>query len=97
MGDAVAFPFAARTANLQIVTGRGELIGWSIWESAGSPAAAQVRFHNGTTTAEPLLGGAKLVANGTDPGPNYDEGIRFTVGLFMEIVAGNVEGVILIR
>jgi hypothetical protein len=97
MGDAVAFPFAARTANLQIVTGRGELIGWIIWESAGSPAAAQVRFHNGTTTGEPLLGGAKLAASETSEGPNYDEGIRFTVGLFMEIVAGNVEGVVLIR
>lgn len=97
MGDAIAFPFAARTANLQIVTGRGELVGWNIWESAGSPAAAQVRFHDGTTTGGALVGGAKMAASETTEGPNYDEGIRFTTGLFMEVVAGNVEGIVLIR
>lgn len=95
--DAIAVPFASRSASLSIASGFGRLSGWSLWESAGSPAVAQVRFRDSTDVSGTLLGGAKLAASGTDAGPNMDEGIRFRTGVFMEVVAGSVEGVIYIR
>lgn len=95
--DAIAVPFASRSSSLLIASGYGRLSGWSIWESAGSPAAAQVRFRDGTTVAGTFIGGAKLAASGTDPGMNMDEGVRFTTGVFMEVVSGSVEGVVYIR
>lgn len=95
--DAIAVPFASRSSSLLIASGYGNLSGWSIWESAGTPAAAQVRFRDGTSTAGTIIGGVKLVASATDAGPNMDEGIRFVTGCYMEVVSGSVEGVVYIR
>ena len=95
--DPIAVPFASRSSSLLIASGFGRLSGWSIWESAGSPAAAQVRFRDGTTSGGTIIGGTRLVASGSDGGPNMDEGIRFTTGIYMEVVAGSVEGVVYIR
>jgi hypothetical protein len=93
--DAIAVPFASRSTSLLIASGFGRLSGWSIWESAG--AAAQVRFRDSVDVTGTILGGAKLATAGTDSGPNMDEGIRFRNGVYMEVVAGSVEGVVYIR
>jgi hypothetical protein len=95
--DAIAVPFASRSSSLLIASGYGRLAGWSVWESAGSAAAAQVRFRDSVDVTGTLLGGAKLAASGTDQGPNWDEGIRFHAGVYMEVVAGSVEGTIYIK
>jgi hypothetical protein len=96
--DAVPHSFASRSSSLSIVTGQGKIAGWSIWESAGTPAAAQVRlWDNASAASGTILGGAKLIASGSDAGPNMDEGIRFNAGVYMEVVAGSVEGVIYTR
>ena len=95
--DAIAVPFASRSSSLLIASGFGRLAGWNLWESAGSPAAAQVRFRDSTDVSGTFLGGSKLAASGTDQGTNMDEGIRFHAGVFMEVVAGSVEGVIYIK
>ena len=95
--DAIAVPFASRSTSLLIASGYGHLSGWSVVESAGTPAAAQLRFHDSVDTTGTILGVAKLAASGTDAGPNMDEGIRFRNGIYMEVVAGSVEGVVYIR
>jgi hypothetical protein len=95
--DAIPVPFASRSSSLLIASGFGRISGWSIWESAGTPAAAQVRFRDSVDNSGTILGGVKLVASATDAGPNMDEGVRFRAGVYMEVVAGSVEGVIYIR
>lgn len=95
--DSVSVGFTARSSSLAIATGRWELTGYSLAERAGTPAIAYVRFRDGTDATGPIRAVAQLVASGTDAGPNLDEGIRCTTGIYMEVVAGTVEGAVFLR
>ena len=95
--DAIGIGFASRSTSLAIATGFWRIAGWSIWESAGTPAAAQFRVRDGTDTSGAIRGGAKLAASGNDQGPNFDEGIRCIVGVYLEVVAGSIEGCVYLR
>ena len=93
--DATPVGFAARSTDLAIWTGFGRLSGWSIRETAGAVAA--IRFHDGTDATGEIIGVVGFAANASDQGPNMDEGIRFSTGVFMERVSGTFEGVVYIR
>lgn len=95
MSDAIAVGFAARSTDLLIASGFGRLSGWSIRETAG--AVAVVRFRDGLDATGPIRGVTSMAANGESQGPNMDEGIRFSTGLFMERVSGTYEGAVFVR
>lgn len=73
-------------------TGPGSLSGWSLRETAG--AVASWRLRNGTTVAGPIVAVGAFVANGSDTVTYYDA--HFDVGLYLEVVAGTIEGAILV-
>jgi hypothetical protein len=76
--------------NQLVRTGSGTLEGWSIRETAA--AVASVRLRDGTTAAGSILAVVGLVASGGQTVP--DVSIRFATGLYVEVVAGAVEGAI---
>lgn len=89
---------AART--LPLVAGavpgvRGSAVyrGLTVRESAATPAAAVVRVWDGTAAGggAPLLDVVSLTA-GTSTHTSYPDGKYVTTGLFVEVVAGAVEG-----
>jgi hypothetical protein len=81
--------FAAGAA----AAGIGIFAGYSLRETAG--AAATVRIWDGTAAAGILLATVALTASGSEafapPG-----GVFFATGMFVEVVAGTVEGSIYI-
>jgi hypothetical protein len=93
--DAIAIGFAARSTDLLIASGYGRLSGWSMRETAG--AVCVVRFRDGLYPRGPTRGCTSMASGGETQGPNMDEGIRFTTGLFMERVSGTFEGAVYIR
>jgi hypothetical protein len=93
--DAIAIGFAARSSDLLIASGYGRLSGWSVRETAG--AVCVVRFRDGIDATGPIRGVTSLASGGESQGPNMDEGIRFTTGLYMERVSGTFEGAVYIR
>lgn len=77
----------AATANLR-------LLGYTIRESAGSPAAAAVNLRNGDADTDPLLAAETFAASGSEHrwfGPN---GISCADGVFLERVSGNTTVVV---
>lgn len=93
--DAIAIGFAARSTDLLIASGYGRLSGWSMRETAG--AVCVVRFRDGIDATGAIRGVTSMASGGETQGPNMDEGIRFTTGLYMERVSGTFEGAVFIR
>lgn len=64
-GDTTATPVASRSSSLAAIAASPtlRLIGYSITEDAGSPAAARVRIHNGTDASGPELFDIQLSAS----------------------------------
>ena len=80
---------ATGTADVQGYTGSTTLMGYSVRESAGTPAAATVVLRNGTSTAAPAVAIVELAANGSETGvlPALD----CPDGVFVDRVAGETE------
>ena len=78
---------AAGTGDVQAFTGAGSLYGWSVRESAGTPALATAVLRDGTSTSD-LTASQSLPA--TFPA------VTFSTGLFVDRTAGNCELVLYI-
>lgn len=64
------------------------LIGWSVSETAGTPAAATVILRHGTTTSDPPIAWIELTANGTQTVIVGERGLHVPNGVFVDRVAG---------
>ncbi len=74
---------------MQAFTGATELHGFSIRESAGTPAAAAVILRDGTSATDPPVAHIELVANGSmsERLPLIEIG----TGIYVDRVAGETE------
>lgn len=67
------------------------LLGYSVTEAAGTPAAAEVTLRHGTLTSDPEIGTKKLAAS-TDRDVRFGtSGIAVPNGVFIDMVSGTVK------
>lgn len=69
------------------------LYGWSVGESDGTPAVASFLIRNGSGAGD-IVAVVELAANGSSTEWFGDQGIRVPDGIFIDIVAGTVQGAI---
>lgn len=67
------------------------LYGWSIRESAGTPAVATVLIRSGSLSG-PIVAAIELVADGSSTEWFGPQGVQARGGLYVDVVAGAVEG-----
>ena len=72
------------------------LMGWSLRETTGAAVAA-VRLFSGTTAGGQLVASIALASGGSSDHATSDDGVFVTGGLFLDVVAGSVEGAIYAR
>ena len=87
---AVPIPVAA-TGTTQVFVGPCTYRGFSLREAAGTAAVATVRIWDGTSASGTLLAVVELPANGSSS-ESVAGGLRAALGVFVEVVAGSVEG-----
>lgn len=93
MRTAVPVVVASGTGDVQAVAATGNgitpplFVGFSITEDAGSPAAARVRLHHGTSAAGPELFDIEL-AGDQSTREWFPYGIEVQNGLFVDRVSG---------
>lgn len=75
-----------------VATGPGSLSGWSLRETAG--AVATWRLRDGTTVAGTVIAVGGFAAAGADTTTYFD--VHFRTGLYFEVVAGTIEGTVLV-
>jgi len=83
------------TTTLQVVAVACLLVGWSFQETAGAAARAQVL--NGQDAKGSFAGFVSLAANGAVTDQASDEGVLCQGGVFLNVTAGSVQGVIYAR
>ncbi len=86
---------ATTTADVLIQTGEVILFGYAIEEDAGSPAVARLVLRDGTTAAGAIVLPVRLAASGS-ASQWFNDGIKFRNGLFLDMVAGSVNGALFI-
>lgn len=86
---AAVIAVATGTADAQAFTGATELHGYSVHESAGTPAVASLVIRDGTSTAGTALVHIELAANAAETVrlPSID----VQTGLFIDRTAGETE------
>lgn len=94
---AAAVPVAATAASVTVYTGRGILMGIALKESAGSPAAARINIRDGTTNAGPVIMPVNFAASESPREWFGDAGIQFNTGLRIEVLAGTIEGALILK
>lgn len=93
MGAGHANVQVANTAtSASLTTGRNTMKGLSIKEAAGTPAAARANVRDGN--GGPILASINLVASESVNLWYGDNGIRVNTGIYLQVLAGTVEGVI---
>lgn len=80
--------------SMRLSTSAGRLAGYSIRESAAAPAAALVRIRDGFDATGDLLVTIPLLAGAGAHEWLLPGGISFGYGLFVEVAAGTVEGLV---
>ena len=85
---AASVAIALTGADQQVLSGPGIYRGIVARETAGGTAVLQVRDGIGNTGT--LLDLVSLAANGYASGTNQE--VRFTTGLWVEVVSGSIEG-----
>jgi hypothetical protein len=81
---------ANRTADVQLVTGKTYLTGFSVRENAGTPAVAAVVLHDGDADTDPGRIFVELDSN-QSVNMNYDSPIAFKDGIFLEVESGEID------
>lgn len=76
-------------AGVQAVTGDCELVGFSVRESAGTPAVASVVLRDGTSSAGASRAFASLAASAADN--RLLPAVEFKTGIFVDRTAGSTE------
>lgn len=93
--DLAANPATAVTASRQVLGGDvREIGGWSITETTGA-AVASVRIRDGSAAIAEVVARISLAASGGSFIMPTTKGIEIATGrIFLEVIAGSVEGVI---
>lgn len=84
-----AIAVASGTADAQAITGSVTLVGVSVQESAGSPAAASLVLRDGTQASDPGRVLIKLAAS--ESRVIALPALQFDAGVFVDRVAGSSE------
>ena len=82
-------PFAAGV----LVSHAGYYVGYSLRETAGAVATVRL-WNNASAASGTLVATIALVASASRDFAVPDDGVWFDLGLFVEVVAGTVEGAI---
>lgn len=88
---------ATTTADTQLITGQVSLVGLVVVEDAGTPAAASFVLRDGTSTSGAIVVPVKLaLSSGVCYwfGDVEDGGIIFKTGIFLDMIAGSINGAI---
>lgn len=85
---------ATATADFQAVDGQATITGWSVKESAGTPAVATIHIHDGTANTDPLVAVIELAASGSETVWFGDDGVYCKDGVFVDIAAGEATVII---
>lgn len=80
------------TASTLVIGGRGRLLGYSLYENAGSPAVAAVSLLDGTSSGGQFLARCGLTASGVDTKWFGPQGIAFRQGLYIGAFTGSLTG-----
>lgn len=80
------------SASSLIVGGRGRLLGYSLYESAGTPAAAAVSLYDGTSTSGQFLARVGLASSGVANTWFGPQGVTFSNGLYVGAFTGSLAG-----
>lgn len=86
---------ALTTADLLLQTGQCVVFGLSVEEDAGSPAVARFVLKDGTTAAGAIVVPVRLPASGSFV-QWFNDGLLFRNGLFLDMVAGSINGSVFI-
>lgn len=89
-GTSQPLQLATPAVSALIYTGVGTLDGWSLRETAGAAAAWRIR--DGLTVAGRILAVGSLPASTSDTVWEFD--MHFSQGLYFEVVAGTIEGIL---
>jgi hypothetical protein len=81
--------------NAQAETGAGNLLGFSVRESAGTPAAASVAFRDGTSATDPLIAVVSLAASSSQS--VVLPAVAFSTGIYANRTVGSTEIVLYIE
>lgn len=91
-GEAIPLAVANTSSSGAIGSaGRAQLRGYSLKEAAGTPAAARCNIRDGN--GGPILASINFAASGSAT-QWFDGGIRVNNQLYLQVLAGTVEGVI---
>lgn len=90
---AQVLPFAATSADVQLLTGLFVLRGWSMNETTGSAVATAV-LRDGTSTSAPSVASIALASAGAASQWLSGNGVLLRTGLFLDITAGSAAGTI---
>lgn len=91
----IGIPTASPAVSGQVTAEAAEVCGWSLRETAG--AAATVELWNGNGTGGERLFVLALAANGSSTTGPLEHGIDFGRGVYLEVVAGSVNGAVWVR
>lgn len=91
----VPLVFLNGTASKNLFTGPGLLVGWTFRETNAAPATYRL-IDSGSDTAA-YLAAANMPANGIDHGFLAWAGPLFYTGMRVQVVAGQIEGVVWVR
>lgn len=81
-------------ASQLVVSGRGRLLGYSIREDAGTPAAAAVSFYDGVSTGGRIFHSISLPAGGAANLWFGPQGIQFNTGFYVGGYIGSLFGTV---
>lgn len=87
-----AFPVASGAADAQAFTGSGTLVGYTVRESAGTPATASLVLRDGTSTAGSVIATISLAASTSQSAEL--PAVQFDTGVFVDRLAGSTEVVV---
>jgi hypothetical protein len=88
--------FGALTTTSKLMGGPGLLMGWGLLETTGAAAATIEIWDGGDTTGQLIVPIALSSAQSTRDW-NSPDGILFSRGLFLNVLAGSVRGVLWVR
>jgi|ERR1044072_3123782 len=94
-GGLATVQIASTAASASLTTGRNVIKGMTIREVAGTPAAARINIRDGSVSG-PILLAINLVASESVRDWFAPDGIRVNTGIYLQVLAGTVEGAIYI-
>jgi hypothetical protein len=92
----ISIPLIAAGQTQNVHQGRARFCGWSLVEPSGA-AAATVELYDGMDVGSQLLAVINLPVGGAAPTGVSHDGVEVREGMFLNVVAGQVRGVVWAR